>query len=146
MALRGITYPHSAVLRRGDLDFEVYANAQAVARRAEYDSERILDVLSLPPFQQKNARVLEIGSPPYLMTAALTNLAHRVTANSLPLPGGEAKAEVELRWPERSHTIPLHFFDAEGPFPFEDEVFDIVVGGEVFEHFYREPWRFLQET
>lgn len=118
----------------------------AFRARVRFDAERLGDLLThIRALRPDGGKLLEIGAAPYILTAGLADSGFDLTVNGLPVGGAATAGELRLETQLGVYSAPLHLFDAEDDFPFETEAFDVVVAGEVFEHFYRQPWAFLSE-
>jgi SAM-dependent methyltransferase len=140
-----VCVPDAAVVRSNGVEFDVVAARDQVNRRAEFDRDRLSDLLEIV-MGSAVGDVLELGAAPYLLTASMVAAGHRVTANGLPNPAFAERSSLTLSMNGKSFEIPLVFFNAEEPFPLEDESFDLVVAGEIFEHLARRPWTMLSES
>lgn len=140
-----VCVPDEAVVRSNGVEFDVVSARDQVERRAKFDRDRLRDLLAIV-MRSAAADVLELGAAPYLLTASMVAAGHRVTANGLPTAAFAQRSSLTLRMNEKSSRIPLVLFDVEEPFPFEDESFDLVVAGEIFEHLVRQPWMMLSES
>jgi SAM-dependent methyltransferase len=140
-----VDVPEAAVVRCDGQEFDVVAARDQVSRRAAFDDDRLRDILELvgPSAPRK---VLELGAAPYFLTTSMLAAGLDVTANGLPTEEFSKEATLTLRTNARQTEIPLLFFDAEQPFPLGSETFDLVVAGEIFEHFLRQPWVMLSES
>jgi SAM-dependent methyltransferase len=117
--------------------------------RLAFDLDRLRDMMDLLSDGTSSGpvRTLELGAAPYLMTTAMLQAGYEVTVNGLPVDNYPREGSLVVNdevCGERRLTAQL--FDIEERFPFDDESFDIVVAGEVFEHLYRQPWVMLHEA
>jgi SAM-dependent methyltransferase len=122
------------------------ASSPEFEQRVRFDEERLSDFLELIISSSDGERLLEIGSAPYILTAALVRAGFDVTANGLPVAGDHDTGSVTIETADRTTSVPLRFFDAESEFPFPDASFDVIVAGEIFEHLYRQPWMMFWEA
>ena len=84
-----------------------------------------LDILC--NFTQPGARVLEVGSAPFIFTLAASQRAYAVSGCDLE-PSRYSRALT-------SHGLQVAKCDVETePLPFSDESFDVVIFNEIFEH------------
>ena len=143
--MAGICVPDAAVVHSKGVEFDVIASRDQVIRRVMFDKERLGDMLAMM-VDRAPGRALELGAAPYLLTASLVNAGFDVTANGLPTAEFGAAAALHLSMNGTDVEIPLLFFDAEQSFPLEDGSFDLVVAGEIFEHFLYQPWMMMAES
>ena len=140
-----VCVPDRAIVWSNGTRFDVLAARDQVNQRVAFDSERLRDVLQLVA-RSKARAVLELGAAPYLLTASMVSTGYSVTANGLPTPEFAERSTLTLSVNGTDAEIPLVFFDAESSFPLEDESFDLVVAGEIFEHLFRKPWEMVSES
>jgi SAM-dependent methyltransferase len=131
----------------GDQSFQPFnPQDETFRRRLDFDRERLSDLLSLVA-QGPTGAALDLGAPPYLVTATLLQGGFDVTANGLPIGGYETAGTLRVRYTDGSERqARLSLFDAEGVFPHPSEAFDLIVAGEIFEHLYRQPWMLFAEA
>ncbi|HVX19870.1 MAG TPA: methyltransferase domain-containing protein [Acidimicrobiales bacterium] len=118
-------------------------NQEYFKRREAADADRLSDISRL--VQDGATKVLELGAAPYIVTAEFLDRGMEVTANGLPFDG-VTSLMARLTVAGRVYQVPIDLFDAEMGLPYANESFDVIVAGELFEHFYRKPWYFLAES
>lgn len=68
-----------------------------------------------------------------------------VTVTGLPIEGRPAHGEMVAIADTRRTQCPFDLFDIEGPFPYADGAFDLVIFTEVLEHITRDPMHAMAE-
>jgi SAM-dependent methyltransferase len=120
--------------------------APGYSDRMSWDARRLGQVRAIVRRAKPSGRVLDIGASPYFLTAALAADGYDVTVNGVPVRNAPDAGILELDTSKGHVVATAALYDAEGDFPHSDETFDVIVAGEVFEHFFRAPWHFLQES
>jgi SAM-dependent methyltransferase len=136
------------MLHLGDESFAPFdpASAQYDARLA-FDAARINDIVSIiERHVAVRGNVLDLGAAPYITTSTLVAHGYAVVANGIPIPGLAKHGELHLGINGATHRVSIELFDAEGAYSLDDEAFDCVVAGEIFEHLNRQPWKLLSES
>jgi SAM-dependent methyltransferase len=139
--------PNRVTIHIGEEEFVPFdVTGAEYANRFEWDSKRLGEVIAIVEQRLAAGRVLDLGAAPYIVTSTLAAHGYEVTANGLPITGLDSRGKLNLQFADSTKSIPLVLFDAEGPYPFEDESFDCVVAGEIVEHLIRQPWSLLSES
>lgn len=120
--------------------------ATGYADRMTWDAKRLSQMRDLIRQACPSGRVLDVGASPYFLSAALAADGYVVAVNGVPVRNAPKTGTLVLDTDKGSFVADATLFDAEEPFPHRDGAFDVIVGGEIFEHFYRAPWQFLQES
>jgi SAM-dependent methyltransferase len=137
----------SVVIKLGKRAFVPFDPASSEYQaRVSFDSRRLSELIALID-ESRPGTALDLGSPPYIVTAALLQRGWNVTANGLPISNYETDGTITIRYSDScERTGHLRLFDVESPFPLADNAFDAVIAGEIFEHLYRQPWVMLSEA
>jgi SAM-dependent methyltransferase len=118
--------------------------ARYFADRVAYDVERLTELRRLAA-QAPGRHALEVGAAPYILTSALLEDGFDMTVANMPI-GEPERGTAILQVGDVEHACPLLLQDVEDGLPFADEQFDLIVAGEIIEHFFRQPWRFIAEA